>query len=317
MNVQFAIREGKVYVLEVNPRASRTVHFVSKATGVPLAKIAAKVMVGRKLKELGLIREVIPSHISVKESVFPFIKFIGVDTLLGPEMKSTGEVMGIGTSFAAAFAKAQIAAGTFLPLGGNAFLSVGDEDQEAVVGVARTLAKSGFYLIGNGKMVSHLSRAGLAADPAKALEEGRPNILDAIREGQIALVIATGSTGGCGGDARIIGRTALESQVPYFTTIAGAEAAAQAILALRAEMLAYTPLQDYFRFIEKSEPTFSSYSGVPFSQTQNPLNVAIAILHTGCTQVAEMRQAGTISEVTRPEVADVLIQAMQKPAGND
>ena len=317
MNVQFAIREGKVYVLEVNPRASRTVPFVSKATGVPLAKIAAKVMVGRKLKELGLICEVIPSHVSVKESVFPFIKFIGVDTLLGPEMKSTGEVMGIATSFAAAFAKAQIAAGTFLPVGGNAFLSVGDEDQEAVVAVARTLARNGFYLIGNGKMVSHLSRAGLAADLAKALEEGRPNILDAIREGQIALVIATGSTGEYEGDGRIIRRTALESQVPYFTTIAGAEAAAQAILALRAEMLAYTPLQDYFRFIEKSEPTFSSYSGVPFSQTQNPLNGAIAVLHTGCTPVPEIRQAGAISEVTRPDVADVLIQAMEKPAGND
>jgi carbamoyl-phosphate synthase large subunit len=251
MNIQFAVKEGKLYVLEVNPRASRTVPFVSKATGVPLAKIAAKVMVGNKLKNLSLAQEVTPSHISVKESVFPFIKFVGVDTLLGPEMKSTGEVMGMADSFGTAFAKAQIAAGTFLPASGRAFLSVGDENREALVFIAKTLTENGFSLVGNRRTAKRFAGSGLTIDVVKDVTEETPNVLNALQEKQIALVIATGDTSHSEHNAYMIRRAALECQIPYFTTIAGAEAAVQAIQALREEPLAYSPLQDYFAAIKE------------------------------------------------------------------
>jgi carbamoyl-phosphate synthase large subunit len=164
MNVQFAVKGRAIYILEVNPRASRTVPFVSKATGVPLAKVAAKVMAGKKLQEVGLLHQVIPAHISVKEAVFPFIKFPGVDTILGPEMKSTGEVMGVDASFGVAFAKAQIAAGALLPVKGKAFLSVRDEDKAAAVPVARRLAGSGFTLVATRGTAAYLGQAGIAVE---------------------------------------------------------------------------------------------------------------------------------------------------------
>ena len=245
MNVQFAIQNDRIYVLDVNPRASRTVPFVSKATGVPLAKVAAKVIVGKKLAALGLTKEVIPSHMSVKESVFPFIKFIGVYTLLGPEMKSTGEVMGIGDSFGTAFAKAQIAAGTFLCPGEMAFLSVGDEDRERLVPTAKKLVETGFSLLAARGTAKYLANTGVKIGVAKGACESGPNILDILRKGKISMVIATGRNQD-DQEGYIIRRAALEQQVPYFTTLAGAEAAAEGIRALRQDMFSCFSLQDYY-----------------------------------------------------------------------
>ncbi len=243
LNVQYAIKGGTVYVLEVNPRASRTVPFVSKAIGVPLAKVAARVMVGRRLRDLGLTTEVIPRHVNVKEAVFPFIKFPGVDTVLGPEMKSTGEVMGIDTSFGVAFAKAQIAAGTMLPTEGTVFVSVPDEEQEAAVPVARRLAANGLRLLATRGMAEVLGRAGLAVEVVQKVHEGHPNIVDAIREGTVALVINTPAGAESVRDAYPIRRAALECGVPYFTTLAGAAAAAAGIEHMRRGPFTVRPLQ--------------------------------------------------------------------------
>ena len=176
MNVQFAVKDGAVYILEVNPRASRTVPFVSKAIGVPLAKLAARVMAGRTLADLGFTAEVVPRHISVKEAVFPFAKFPGVDTLLGPEMKSTGEVMGIGASFGAAFAKAQIAAGTILPQSGKVFISVRDEDKGRVLPTAQRLAGAGFSLIATSGTAAYLRQHGLQVEAVNKVADGSPHI---------------------------------------------------------------------------------------------------------------------------------------------
>ncbi len=244
LNVQYAVKERTVYVLEVNPRASRTVPFVSKAIGVPLAKVAARVMIGRRLRDLRLT-EVTPRHVSVKEAVFPFIKFPGVDTVLGPEMKSTGEVMGIDRSFGVAFAKAQIAAGTVLPTAGTTFISVPDEDQDAAVPVARRLAASGLRLAATRGMAEVLDRAGLAVDVVRKVHEGSPHIVDAIRAGQIAVVINTPAGREAMQDAFPIRRAALECGVPYFTTLAGAAAAADGIAHLKERPLGIRALQDY------------------------------------------------------------------------
>ncbi|HET9470830.1 MAG TPA: carbamoyl-phosphate synthase large subunit, partial [Usitatibacter sp.] len=181
MNVQFAIQDGKVYVLEVNPRASRTVPYVSKATGVPLAKVAARCMVGRSLEAQGVTREVIPPYFSVKEAVFPFIKFPGVDTILGPEMKSTGEVMGVGQSFAEAFVKSQLAAGARLPKGGKAFLSVRNADKARVIEIARALTELGFSLVATKGTAAAISQAGLKVQPVNKVQEGRPHIVDMLK----------------------------------------------------------------------------------------------------------------------------------------
>jgi carbamoyl-phosphate synthase large subunit len=243
LNVQYAVKAGTVYVLEVNPRASRTVPFVSKAIGVPLAKVAARVMVGRRLRDLGLTAEVIPRHVNVKEAVFPFIKFPGVDTVLGPEMKSTGEVMGIDTSFGVAFAKAQIAAGTVLPTEGTVFVSVPDEEQEAAVPVARRLAANGLRLLATRGMAEVLGRAGLAVEVVRKVHEGHPYIVDAIREGTVALVINTPAGAESVRDAYPIRRAALECGVPYFTTLAGAAAAAAGIEHMRRGPFTVRPLQ--------------------------------------------------------------------------
>ncbi|HYJ19598.1 MAG TPA: carbamoyl-phosphate synthase large subunit, partial [Burkholderiales bacterium] len=226
MNVQFAIQNDVVFVLEVNPRASRTVPYVSKATGLPLAKISARCMVGQTLKQQGIKGEVIPPYYSVKEAVFPFIKFPGVDTILGPEMKSTGEVMGVGESFAEAFIKSQLAAGVKLPSGGKAFLSVRNADKPKVVEIARTLAKLGFTLFATRGTASALAEGGLQVTPVNKVAEGRPHIVDMIKNGEISLIVNTvDEKRSTIQDSYSIRRSALQWRVTYFTTIAGARAA--------------------------------------------------------------------------------------------
>ncbi len=247
MNIQFAVQGETIYVLEVNPRASRTVPFVSKAIGIPLAKMAARVMAGKTLRELGFTKEVVPTYISVKEAVFPFIKFPGVDTILGPEMKSTGEVMGIDESFAMAFAKSQLAGGTRLPTKGKVFLSVRDHDKPALVPVARQLLDSGFSLVATRRTAAYLHNAGFAADTINKVAEGSPHIVDAIRAGEIAAVMNTTEGAVSVADSFSIRRSALECRVPYFTTIAGAGAAAEGIARLCQGLLTVKPLQDYHR----------------------------------------------------------------------
>jgi carbamoyl-phosphate synthase large subunit len=253
MNVQFAVQGATVYILEVNPRASRTVPFVSKAIGVPLAKLAARVMAGRTLAELGCTEEVVPRYISVKEAVFPFAKFPGVDTLLGPEMKSTGEVMGIGASFGAAFAKAQIAAGTLLPTAGTIFISVRDEDKAAVVPTARRLARCGLALVATNGTAAHLRRHGLDVESVNKVQEGSPHVVDAIMGGTIAMVINTPEGVGANLASFTIRRSALDCRVPYFTTVAGAEAAAEGVELLQREALTVCALQDYHRRADRAE----------------------------------------------------------------
>jgi len=246
MNVQYAVKDSRLYVLEVNPRASRTVPFVSKATGVPLAKLATKVMVGKKLAELGLVREVAVSHVAVKESVFPFRRFPGVDTVLGPEMKSTGEVMGIDTHFGMAFAKSQLAAGANLPTGGTAFLSIRRGDKGGIVPVARRLAEAGFRIVATDGTAMYLNEHGVESGTVLKVSEGRPNIIDLMKNREITLVINTPSGKKTRSDSYFIRRTALDYEIPYFTTVAGARAAAEAIDALRNMEIQVQPLQEYY-----------------------------------------------------------------------
>ncbi|HJW23299.1 MAG TPA: carbamoyl-phosphate synthase large subunit [Rhodocyclaceae bacterium] len=230
MNVQFAIKDGTVYVLEVNPRASRTVPFVSKATGLQLAKIAARCMAGRSLKDQGVTREVIPPYFSVKEAVFPFVKFPGVDTILGPEMKSTGEVMGVGTSFAEAFVKSQLAAGVRLPRTGKAFLSIKDSDKAKAVEVARHLHEAGFHLVATRGTAHAIEAAGLPVQSVNKVTEGRPHIVDMIKNNEIALIINTVEEKRQAiNDSRSIRTSGLQQRVTMYTTIWGAEAAAEGI----------------------------------------------------------------------------------------
>jgi carbamoyl-phosphate synthase large subunit len=245
MNVQFAIQKGEIYILEVNPRASRTIPFVSKAIGVPLAKLAAKLMAGRKLADLGFTEDVTPRHISVKEAVFPFIKFPDVDTILGPEMKSTGEVMGIDSNFGNAFAKAQIAAGMMLPKSGKAFISVRDEDKEGVLPAARMLHEAGFRIIATGGTAEFLARNAVPAETVLKVNEGRPHVADLIKNGEVALVINTPLGAQSKADSFYIRRTALVYNIPYFTTLAAARAVAHAISHLIKEDLSVRSLQEY------------------------------------------------------------------------
>jgi carbamoyl-phosphate synthase large subunit len=245
MNVQFAIRDGEIYILEVNPRASRTVPFVSKATGRPLAKLAARVMAGKTLKELGIETEIEPKHIAVKESVFPFVKFPGVDTLLGPEMKSTGEVMGIDVDFARAFAKAQLGAGVRLPLSGAVFLSVRDSDKKHIVSPAKKLYDSGFELVATRGTASYLQEKGIPVKVVNKVVEGRPHIVDAIKNNEICMVINTTQGAQAVADSYSIRRNTLVSNIAYFTTTSGAKAAVDGILAMLREDLEAKALQDY------------------------------------------------------------------------
>ncbi len=239
MNVQFAIQDDRVFVLEVNPRASRTVPYVSKATGVPLAKVAARCMVGQTLASQGVTREVIPPYYSVKEAVFPFIKFPGVDTILGPEMKSTGEVMGVGQSFAEAFVKSQLAAGVRLPKGGKVFLSVRNEDKARVIDIGRALAELGFSLVATRGTAAALEQAGLKVQAVNKVQEGRPHIVDMLKNREVSLIVNTVEEDRRSiQDSWSIRNTALQNRITYYTTLAGARAACLGMRHLQ-EMRAY------------------------------------------------------------------------------
>jgi carbamoyl-phosphate synthase large subunit len=246
MNVQFAVKDGVVYLIEVNPRASRTIPFVSKAIGKPLAKIATKLMAGKTLKELGFLNEITPPYTSVKEAVFPFIKFPGVDSLLGPEMKSTGEVMGIGADFGGAFARAQIAAGNRLPLKGRVFISVRDDDKPLIAGVAREIAETGFEVVATKGTKDYLDSQGIASVVVRKVNEGeRPHIVDRIKSKEIDMVINTSFGAKSIADSFSLRRASLEHGVPYFTTIAGARAAIRAIKTILKGGLAVKSVQEY------------------------------------------------------------------------
>ncbi|MEZ0271160.1 MAG: carbamoyl-phosphate synthase large subunit [Methylophilaceae bacterium] len=225
MNVQFAIQGETVYVLEVNPRASRTVPFVSKACGLQLAKVAARCMAGQSLVSQGVTKEIVPPYYSVKEAVFPFIKFPGVDTILGPEMKSTGEVMGVGQTFAEAFVKSQLGAGTKLPDGGKAFISVRREDRERIVEIAQDLAALGFQLVATRGTAAALQAAGLDVTPVNKVTEGRPHVVDMIKNGEISFIVNVVEDKRAMQDSYAIRRNALQQKVTYYTTLAGAKAA--------------------------------------------------------------------------------------------
>ncbi len=249
MNVQFAVKGTVVYILEVNPRASRTSPFVSKATGRPLAKIAARIMAGKTLKELAVLTDIIPKHMSVKEAVFPFVKFPGVDTLLGPEMKSTGEVMGIGETFAEAFAKSQLGANVKLPLSGNVFISVRDADKKHVVSAAEKLYKAGFGILATGGTAQFLEEKGIPVRRVNKVLEGRPHIVDAIKNGEVQLVLNTTHGAQAVADSFSIRREALMHGLAYYTTVAGAKAVADSILSLQTQKLTVKPIQDYLAVI--------------------------------------------------------------------
>jgi carbamoyl-phosphate synthase large subunit len=245
MNVQFAVKGRNVWVLEVNPRASRTVPFVSKSIGVPLAKLAAKVMTGKKLTELGFTKEIWPEYYSVKESVFPFSKFPGQDILLGPEMRSTGEVMGIGADWGEAYAKSQMAAQSSLPNTGKVFISVRDSDKNNLLNVARHLVDLGFEICATAGTARVLHDARLDVQSLLKLSEGRPNVLDLIKNGEIQLIINTGSGQVPHADGIKIRTAAVQHKVPIMTTLASAHAAVLGIRALRYKGLSVRPLQDY------------------------------------------------------------------------
>ena len=246
MNVQFAVRNGEVFILEVNPRASRTVPFVAKAIGLPVAKIAARVMAGEKLSQFDLsIRN--GSHIAVKEAVFPFARFPGVDVVLGPEMKSTGEVMGLDQDFARAFAKAQLGAGVRLPSSGSAFVSVKNADKPASVAIARDLIANGFKILATAGTADHLAAEGLEVKRVNKVSQGRPHIVDAMLSGEVQIVINTTEGARAIADSFELRRTALVNNIPYYTTVPGANAVAKAIAALKSGQLEVAPLQSYFK----------------------------------------------------------------------
>ncbi|MEN9225267.1 MAG: carbamoyl-phosphate synthase large subunit [Thermostichus sp. HHBFW_bins_43] len=245
INVQYAVQKDQVYILEANPRASRTVPFVSKAIGHPLADYAAQVMSGKTLAELGFTQEVIPPHIAVKEAVLPFNKFPGTDTLLGPEMRSTGEVMGIDTEFGRAFAKAQIAAGQDLPLKGTVFISLSDRDKQAVIPVAQEFVAMGFRLLATEGTQTFLAQQGIPVEKILKLHEGRPHVVDAIKNREIQLIINTPSGIEAQQDGHKIRRTALAYKIPLVTTLAGARATAAAIRALQSGSLEVKSLQEF------------------------------------------------------------------------
>jgi len=229
MNAQFAIKGNEVYIIEVNPRASRTVPYVSKTIGVPLAKVAARCMAGTSLKSQGFVKQVKPAYFSVKEAVFPFIKFPNSDPILGPEMKSTGEVMGVGRSFAEAFAKAQLAAGVDLPKTGNAFISVRDADKEAAIDIAKHIKKIGFNIVATEGTANVLKKVGIECDHVNKVGEGRPHIVDMIKNDEIQFIVNTTEGKKAIADSRTIRSNALQNKVPYTTTIAGAKATCMAM----------------------------------------------------------------------------------------
>ena len=245
MNVQFAVKDGDVYLIEVNPRASRTVPFTAKATGIPVAKIAARVMAGEKLASFDLSPRNVGNHIAVKEAVFPFARFPGVDPVLGPEMKSTGEVMGIDADFATAFAKSQLAASTVLPQTGRVFISVKDSDKPQIIDAARDLVSLGFELVATAGTELVLKAAGIPVTAVNKVAEGRPHIVDRIKDGEIALIFNTTEGLQSLKDSQSIRASALYGRVPYYTTAPASRAAVAAIAALRRHRLEVRPLQSY------------------------------------------------------------------------
>ena len=257
MNVQFAVKGDNVWVLEVNPRASRTVPFVSKAIGQPLAKLAAKVMTGKKLDELGFTREIWPKYFCVKESVFPFSKFPGQDILLGPEMRSTGEVMGIGRDWGMAYAKSQMAAQPALPDRGKVFISVRDSDKPHVVKIARDLVALGFELCATNGTAEVLAKHGLPVQRLFKVQEGRPNVLDLIKNGEIQLIINTPAGKAPRADEVKIRTTAVQHRISIMTTLAGARAAALGIKTLRERGLKVHSLQEFHARTRKAETSMT------------------------------------------------------------
>src|SRR5690606_18763070 len=244
MNVQFAIKNGEVYILEVNPRASRTVPFVAKVIGLPIARIAAQVMAGRSLASFELKQRKL-DHIGVKEAVFPFARFVGVDPILGPEMRSTGEVMGLDRDFAMAFGKSQIASGQALPTSGTVFVSVKDSDKDRIVAPVRGLVEMGFRIVATRGTKRHLEQNGVPCTLVNKVLEGRPHVVDAMKNGEISIVFNTTEGARALADSKDIRRTALLNHIPYYTTLAGAIAVTKAIKALQSDTLKVAPLQSY------------------------------------------------------------------------
>jgi carbamoyl-phosphate synthase large subunit len=247
MNVQFAMKDGQIYVLEVNPRASRTVPFIAKAVGVPLVKLAVQAMAGKTLEEIGFTAEPDVPGVFVKAPVFPFRRFPGVDPVLGPEMKSTGEVMGVSDAFGSAFAKAWLGAWHKLPLSGTAFLSVHDRDKPPLVPIARRLAELGFDLAATAGTAAFLEQHGLAVRTMLKVHEARPHVVDHLINGVIALVVNTPLGKASHEDDSAIRRTALKYEIPCITTLSGAMAAAEAVAALQKDGLVVRPLQEVHR----------------------------------------------------------------------
>ncbi len=258
MNIQFAVRGSIVYVLEVNPRASRTVPFVSKAIGAPLAKLAARVMLGEKLADIGFTKAIVPQYFSVKAPVFPFNKFPGIDTLLGPEMKSTGEVMGIDSNFGAAFAKAQLGASVNLPdmrstEPGTVFLSVRDEDKRFVISLASRLHALGFKIVATSGTARALANSGVPAERVLKVHEGRPHVLDLVKNREVRLIINTPSGRQERSDDRLIRATAVTTKVPCITTLAAAAATVQALEWMRRRPLDVCPVQDHHAALQREQ----------------------------------------------------------------
>jgi carbamoyl-phosphate synthase large subunit len=247
MNVQFGIKEDVVYVFEVNPRASRTVPYVSKATGLPLARLATRIVMGESLEQVGLTEEPPVYGFFVKEAVLPFKKFMGVDARLGPEMRSTGEVMGHAARFGHAFAKAQLAAGDTLPLSGTVFLSVNDFDKSAAVKLARDLERMGFRILATRGTADFCARVGIQAEPINKVSQGSPHIVDKVRAGEVDLIITTPLGAEAHDDGIKLRTTAVHYGVPLITTLSAAQAAVNGIRALREHALTVRGLQEHYR----------------------------------------------------------------------
>jgi carbamoyl-phosphate synthase large subunit len=251
MNVQYAVKNDIVFVLEVNPRASRTVPFVSKVTGIPWAKIATKIMMGKKIKQLNVKEVRNLNHVAVKESVFPFLKFPGVDSVLGPEMKSTGEVMGIDEDFGLAYYKSQIAAGQKIPMNGTVFISVKNKDKRNIISIAKEFEGRGFKIIATEGTANALINSGIKTEKVKKVNEGRPNIIDWIKDKKVSLIINTPAGKGPRSDDFEIRRNAILFGIPYTTTLSGAQAIITAIESMDRKKMTIKSLQQYYKNIER------------------------------------------------------------------